>query len=145
MKLVIQRVQKASVTVEKEVVSSIEKGFLVLLGITGADTQNEADFLAEKLSKLRIMGDNEGKMNLTVKDARGSILIVSQFTLYGDTKGGNRPSFIKAARPEVAKPLYDYFVEKVKSFGIAVGTGRFGAEMKIDAVLDGPATILIEN
>jgi D-tyrosyl-tRNA(Tyr) deacylase len=170
MKLVIQRVLKASVTVEKEVISSIDKGFLVLTGITGADTKKEADFLAEKLVKLRIMddgaarladsprasvdarrgeaGDGEsrrGKMNLSIVDAGGSILIVSQFTLYGDTKGGNRPSFINAARPEVAEPLYDYFVGKVKSLGVAVATGRFGADMKIDAVLDGPVTILIEN
>jgi D-tyrosyl-tRNA(Tyr) deacylase len=91
------------------------------------------------------MADGEGKMNLSVKDVNAEILIVSQFTLYGDTSGGNRPSFIKAARPEVAEPLYDYFVEKVKSLGISVGTGKFGAEMKIEAELDGPVTILIEQ
>jgi D-aminoacyl-tRNA deacylase len=143
MKLVVQRVKKASVTVEKKVISHISHGFLVLVGITGADTKIEADFLSEKLSKLRIMSDSEDKMNLAVADVNGSMLLVSQFTLYGDTKGGNRPSFIKAARPEVAEPLYDYFVEKVKSLGIEVGTGKFGADMKIDAELDGPVTILM--
>lgn len=145
MKLVVQRVKNASVRVEKEVISHISHGFLVLVGITGADTKSEADFLAEKLVKLRIMDDGAGKMNLSVKDVDGSMLIVSQFTLYGDTTGGNRPSFIKAARPEIAEPLYNYFVEKVKSMGVTVGTGKFGADMKIDAELDGPVTILIEN
>lgn len=145
MKVVVQRVKKASVTVEKEVISHVSSGFLVLLGITGADTKSEADFLALKLSKLRIMSDKEGKMNLSVTDAGGAILIVSQFTLYGDTKDGNRPSFVNAARPEVAEPLYDYFIEKVKSLGIQVATGKFGADMKIDAELDGPVTIIIEN
>lgn len=145
MKLVVQRVKKASIAVDGKVISSIDQGFLVFLGITGADTKSEADFLSKKLVKLRLMSDESGKMNLSVKDATGAMLIVSQFTLYGDAKGGNRPSFIKAARPEVAEPLYDYFVEKVKSLGVEVGTGRFGADMKIDAVLDGPATILIEN
>jgi D-aminoacyl-tRNA deacylase len=156
MKLVVQRVKKASVTVEKEVVSYISHGFLVLVGITGADTKIEADFLSEKLSKLRIMtrlhspeakadGGQGDKMDLSIKDVNGEILIVSQFTLYGDTKGGNRPSFIKAARPEIAEPLYDYFVEKVKSLGIKVGTGKFGADMKIDAELDGPVTIIMNN
>jgi|SRR6185369_6729976 len=146
MKLVIQRVKKASVTVEEKVISHIEKGFLVLIGITGADTKSEADFLAEKLVKLRIMEDSDKKMNLSVKDVvDASMLLVSQFTLYADTKGGNRPSFIQAARPEIAEPLYDYFVEKVTSLGVSVGTGKFGAEMKIDAELDGPVTILIEQ
>lgn len=145
MKLVVQRVKNASVTVEKKVISSIEKGFLVLVGITGPDTKSEANFLAEKLSKLRIMDDGTGKMNLSVSDSDGQMLLVSQFTLYGETKGGNRPSFIKVARPEIAEPLYDYFVAKVKSLGVTVGTGKFGADMKIDAELDGPVTILIET
>jgi D-tyrosyl-tRNA(Tyr) deacylase len=158
MKLVVQRVKNASVTVEEKVISHISKGFLVLLGITGPDTKNEANFMAEKLSKLRIMArlpspegeanggqDDDKKMNFSIKDVGGEVLIVSQFTLYGDTAGGNRPSFIKAARPEVAEPLYEYFIEKVKSFGIKVATGKFGAEMKIDAELDGPVTILMEK
>lgn len=145
MKLVVQRVKKTSVTVDKKVISHISKGFLVLLGITEADTKNEADFLAEKLVKLRVMSDEQGKMNLTVGDVAGQILIVSQFTLYGDTKGGNRPSFIKAARPEIAEPLYEYFIEKVKSFDIPVATGKFSADMKINVELDGPVTIIMEN
>lgn len=145
MKLVIQRVKSSSVLVDKKVISSIDKGLLVLVGITEADSKKEADFLAEKLVKLRIMSDNEGKMNLSIKDVDGQIMIVSQFTLYGDTKGGNRPSFINAARPEKAQPLYDYFVERVRSLGAVVETGKFGAEMEIDAMIDGPVTILIEN
>lgn len=145
MKIIVQRVKNASVAVDKKVISHIAKGFLVLLGITGADTKIEADFLAEKLSKLRIMSDEQGKMNLSIKDVLGEILIVSQFTLYGDTTGGNRPSFIKAARPEVAEPLYEYFIEKVKSLGISVKTGKFGADMKIDTELDGPVTIILNT
>lgn len=145
MKLVIQRVSRTSVSVDLKVISSIGKGFLVLLGITGADTQKEADFLSQKLLKLRVMSDDEGKMNLSIKDVSGEIMIVSQFTLYGDTSGGNRPSFIQAARPEIAKPLYEYFIERVKSSGVAVSTGQFGAEMQIDTVLDGPTTILMES
>ena len=159
MKLVVQRVKKASVSVDEKVLSHISKGFLVLVGITGADTKNEANFLAEKLVKLRIMArlpspegeanggqdDGDKKMNFSIKDVGGKILIVSQFTLYADTTGGNRPSFINAARPEIAEPLYDYFVEKVKSLGIKVETGKFGATMKIDAELDGPVTIIIEQ
>lgn len=145
MKLVVQRVKKASVTVNEEVIAHISHGFLVLVGITGADTKSEADFLAEKLSKLRIMDDLAGKMNLSVKDVNGEMLVVSQFTLYGDTKDGNRPSFINAARPEIAEPLYEYFVEKVKNLGVKVGTGKFGSDMKIEATLDGPVTILIEQ
>ena len=145
MKIIVQRVKNASVAVDKKVISHIAKGFLVLLGITGADTKIEADFLAEKPSKLRIMSDEQGKMNLSIKDVLGEILIVSQFTLYGDTTGGNRRSFIKAARPEVAEALYEYFIEKVKSLGISVKTGKFGADMKIDTELDGPVTIILNT
>lgn len=144
MKLVVQRVLKASVSVNGKVISSIDKGFLVLTGITVTDTEKTAAFLAEKLVKLRIMNDEADKMNLSIKDVGGEILIVSQFTLYGDTKGGNRPSFINAARPEVAEPIYNYFVEKVRSLGVKVQTGKFGAEMKIESTLDGPVTILLE-
>jgi D-tyrosyl-tRNA(Tyr) deacylase len=133
------------VSVSEKVISSIDNGFLVLLGITGADTKTEADFLALKLSKLRIISDDHGKMNLSLPDAKGAMLIVSQFTLYGDVSGGNRPSFMNAARPEIAKPLYEYFVEKVKSLGIPVQTGQFGADMQISAELSGPVTILMET
>ena len=159
MKLVIQRVKSASIEVEGKTISEIGLGILVLLGVTTSDTEKEADFLVEKLAKLRIMarlpspegeanggqGENDKKMNYSIRDVGGEMLIVSQFTLYGDTKGGNRPSFIKAARPEIAKPLYDYFIEKVKAQKISVQTGQFGADMKIKALLDGPVTIILEQ
>ena len=144
MKVVIQRVSKTELSVDGKVISSIGKGYLILLGIKEGDSEKEADFLAEKISKLRIMADDNDKMNLSVKDTEAEILVVSQFTLYSDTKGGNRPSFIQAARPEVAEPLYKHFVEKIKGYDISVKTGQFGAYMKIDAVLDGPTTILLE-
>jgi len=157
MKLVVQRVSRAKLTVGKELISEIGPGYFVLLGITNGDTEKEADFLAEKLSKLRVMSDNEarssslrsgvsgrGKMNKSVTDVGGEMLVVSQFTLYADTTGGNRPSFLAAARPEVAEPLYDYFVKKLESLGIRVKTGEFGADMKIDTSLDGPVTIVVE-
>ena len=157
MKLVVQRVSRAKLTVGKELISEIGPGYFVLLGITNGDTEKEADFLAEKLAKLRVMSDNEarspslrlgvsgrGKMNKSVTDVGGEMLVVSQFTLYADTTGGNRPSFLAAARPEVAEPLYDYFVKKLESLGIRVKTGEFGADMKIDTSLDGPVTIVVE-
>ena len=145
MKLVVQRVIKAQLSVDRKVISSIGKGYVVLVGMSKDDTQTKAAALAEKLSKLRVMGDDDGKMNLSIGNAHGEILVVSQFTLLGDTTGGNRPSFINAARPEVAKPLYDYFVDRLISLGCSVQTGVFGADMKIDTTLDGPVTILIEN
>lgn len=145
MKLVIQRVLQANVSVEKKVISEIGKGFFVLVGVKVGDTKKEADFLAEKLFKLRVMGDPEGRMNLSVKDVSGEMLVVSQFTLHADTKGGNRPGFTQAARPEAAEPLYEYFVDKLKSLGMTVKTGKFGADMKITAHLDGPVTILVES
>lgn len=144
MKLVIQRVSKASLSVNKKLLSHIGHGYLVLVGIGKEDTSAQADLLAEKLSKLRVMADIKGKMNVTVGNAKGEMLIVSQFTLLADTKGGNRPSFINAARPEHAEPLYEYFVQKVQSLGVSVKKGMFGADMKIDVLLDGPVTILIE-
>lgn len=144
MKLVIQRVTKAQVAVDKTVVGKIGAGLFVLVGIKTEDTQKEASFLAEKLVKLRVMSDPSGKMNLSVTDIAGEILVVSQFTLYGDTKGGNRPSFIRAARSEVSAPLYEYFVEQLKSLGLTVATGQFGADMQISAELDGPVTIVME-
>lgn len=144
MKLVIQRVTKAQVSVDKTVVGKIGAGLFVLVGIKTEDTQKEASFLAEKLAKLRVMSDPSGKMNLSVTDIAGEILVVSQFTLYGDTKGGNRPSFIRAARSEVSAPLYEYFVEQLKSLGLTVATGQFGADMQISAELDGPVTIVME-
>ena len=145
MKLMIQRVTHASVTVENEVVGKIGKGFLVLLGIGPEDTESEADFLVQKLIKLRIFEDENGKMNLSLKDVNGELLIVSQFTLYADCSGGNRPSFVNAAKPEKANELYEYFIKKCKEQNIKVEHGIFGADMKVELLNDGPVTILLEH
>lgn len=144
MKLVVQRVQKAKVTrvSDDKTVGQIENGLFVLVGFKRGDTEKETEALAEKLAKLRVMADGQEKMNLSVKDVGGSMLIVSQFTLYANTQGGNRPSFIEAEDPLIAKKLYEFFIEKVREKGIEVETGSFGDYMKIDAVLDGPVTIL---
>ena len=145
MKLVIQRVTNASVTVENEVVGKIGKGFLVLLGVGPEDTKNEADFLVQKLIKLRINEDENGKMNLSLKDVNGELLIVSQFTLYADCSGGNRPSFVNAAKPEKANKLYEYFIRKCEEQDIKVEHGIFGADMQVELLNDGPVTILIDK
>ena len=145
MKLVIQRVAKAALSVDEKLYSQIGKGYLVLVGIGKEDTKAKAEMLASKLQKLRVMADADGKMNLSVSNASGEMLVVSQFTLLADTQGGNRPSFIQAARPETAHPLYDYFVEQLRKLGCEIKTGKFGADMQISCVLDGPVTILIEN
>ena len=145
MRLVVQRVKSASVTVvdTKEVVGKIGKGLFILVGVGEGDLENEAIAFAEKLAKMRIMSDKEDKMNLSVKDIAADILCVSQFTLYADTRGGNRPSFIKAAKPEIAQRVYDHFVEKLRNLDVKVETGSFGDYMKIRAELDGPVTIII--
>jgi D-tyrosyl-tRNA(Tyr) deacylase len=145
MKLVIQRVKAASVEVDGITVGSIGKGLFVLVGVGREDNIKDADFLAEKLVKLRIMSDEQGKMNLSISDMKGEVLVVSQFTLYADTSQGNRPSFIKAAPPLAASEIYTHFVSKLKSFGVKVATGRFGMYMKINTELDGPVTILIDS
>lgn len=147
MRLVVQRVEKAKVfrrAQDKswEVVGETGKGLFILVGFKKGDTEKDAEMLATKLSKLRVMSDAEDKMNLSVIDAGGSILVVSQFTLYADTKGGNRPSFINAEEPEKAKELYEFFVNKLKEKGTNVETGSFGDYMKIETVLDGPVTII---
>lgn len=145
MRLIIQRVSEAGVKAEDGHSSEIGKGLFVLVGITQANTEKEVKILAEKLFKLRIMDDGEGKMNLAVKDVEGAeFLVVSQFTLYGDTSGGNRPSFIKAARPEQAEPLYELFIKTLKDLGATVKTGSFGNHMNIEPKLDGPVTIVME-
>lgn len=145
MRLVIQRVKKASVRLSSgEIVGEIGKGYLVLMGVKKGDSQKETEALAEKLAKLRIMADKEGKMNLSVLDVGGEILVVSQFTLCADTKGQNRPSFIEAAEPAMAEELYEHFVAKLKEKGIKVETGSFGNYMEISAELDGPVTIVLE-
>ena len=145
MKLVIQRVKNAKVDVDGKTVGSIEKGFLVLLGVTHTDTKETADYLVKKLCKLRVFEDENGKMNLNIKDVGGQLLIVSQFTLYADCSGGNRPSFVNAAKPELANELYEYFCEKCKEEQIEVQKGIFGANMKVSLLNDGPVTIILEK
>ena len=144
MKLVIQRVKSASVSTQGEVVGEIGKGLFILVGVGQEDSVEKADLLAEKLLKMRIMSDPEDKMNLSITDVSGEILVVSQFTLYADTSGGNRPSFVKAASPDLAREVYERFVEKLKSSGLKIETGSFGSYMQIKTELDGPVTILQE-
>lgn len=144
MRLVIQRVNKAKVNVKGKLIGQIGKGLFVLVGVKKGDSEKEAEALAEKLSKLRVMADNQGKMNLAIKEVVGELLVVSQFTLHANTSGGNRPSFIEAAEPELAKKIYEHFVAKLKEKGIKVETGSFGDYMEISSELDGPVTILLE-
>ena len=146
MRLLVQRVNKASVKVEEEIIGKINKGFLVFLGITHNDTEETADYLVDKLIKLRIFEDENNKMNLSIEDIKGELLIISQFTLYADTKkSGNRPSFINAAKPEHANNMYQYFIKKCKDKGIIVQIGKFGADMKVELLNDGPVTIMLEK
>ncbi len=146
MRAVIQRVSEASVTIDDQVHSSIQHGLMLLLGIEDADDKSDADWLSSKISQMRIFSDVDGKMNLSVKDIDGGILVVSQFTLHALTAKGNRPSFIKAARPEKAIPLYEYFVDSLKLVSeCEVKTGVFGADMEIALINDGPVTIIIDS
>lgn len=146
MRIVIQRVREASVKINNEIVGEIQQGLLVLLGIEHVDSELDADYLIQKLIHLRIFGDDEGKMNLSVSDISGSLLIVSQFTLFADTKKGNRPSFIRSARPEQARPLYEYFLSQLKkSFSGKIENGVFGANMQVELFNDGPVTIIMDS
>lgn len=145
MKLVVQRVKKAEVKVDGNIIGKIDKGFLVLIGIKVGDTKEQADYLVKKLCNLRVFSDENDKMNLSIKDVKGKLLIVSQFTLYGDCSQGNRPSFIEAARPEEANPLYEYFCNQCELNNIGVQKGIFGADMKVELINDGPVTIIIEK
>ena len=145
MKIVIQRVTNAQVEVDRKVVGKIGKGFLVLLGVTHEDTKENADYLVKKLCKLRVFSDENDKMNLSLKDVNGELLIVSQFTLYANCKDGNRPSFVEAAKPEQANELYEYFCSECKKNDIKVEKGIFGADMKVSLLNDGPVTIVIEK
>lgn len=146
MRVVIQRVSEASVTIEGSVKSAINKGLLVLLGIEDQDDQQDIDWLCGKIAKLRIFNDDNGVMNLSLLDTGGEAIVVSQFTLHASTKKGNRPSYIKAASPEIAIPLYEAFVKKLeKTLGKPVGTGEFGADMKVQLLNDGPVTIIIDS
>ncbi|GAB4329129.1 MAG: D-aminoacyl-tRNA deacylase [Calditrichia bacterium] len=145
MRAVIQRVSEASVAVDGKTVGEIKKGFLVLLGVTHDDEEADADYLASKITGLRVFEDEEGKMNLSLADVQGEILAISQFTLHADTRKGRRPSFIKAAHPDKAEPLYDYFIRKCRELGIPTKKGIFGAMMKIHLVNEGPVTIIIDS
>ncbi|MDG1728466.1 MAG: D-aminoacyl-tRNA deacylase [Algibacter sp.] len=146
MKAVIQRVSKASVTIEGEKVASIESGLLIFLGIVDEDTHEDIKWLSNKIVNLRIFGDENGVMNNALKDAHGDAIVVSQFTLHASTKKGNRPSYIKAAKPDVAIPLYENFVYQLeKDLGKKVQTGQFGADMKVELLNDGPVTIIIDT
>lgn len=146
MKIVLQRVVKASVSTGSTIVGEIGKGALVLLGVEHEDTKEDADWLVKKITGMRIFSDTDGKMNLSAKEINGEFLIISQFTLHASTKKGNRPSYIKAARPEVAIPLYEYFIEQLKIASQAkVATGEFGADMQVSLINDGPVTIVVDS
>jgi D-tyrosyl-tRNA(Tyr) deacylase len=146
MRVVIQRVQTASVEIQGQIVGEIKQGLLLLLGIETEDNQGDADYLVQKISNLRIFSDADGKMNLSVQDVGGQFLVVSQFTLHASTRKGNRPSYIRAARPEQAIPLYEYFLTELqKTSPSPIQTGQFGADMQVALVNDGPVTIIMDS
>ena len=146
MKIVIQRVSEASVVINNSEVASIDKGLLILLGIVNEDTQEDIDWLCNKIANLRIFPDEDSVMNTSLKDAEGDIILVSQFTLQASTKKGNRPSYIKAAKPDVAIPLYESFIQTLQmTLGKPIQSGEFGADMKVSLVNDGPVTIIIDS
>ena len=145
MKAVVQRVKQTTLSVDGALISKIPFGLTVFLGVKVGDTEKDAAYLAKKIAALRIFEDENGKMNLSVKDVGGEVLLVSQFTLYGDASHGNRPSFTLAERPERAQPLYEYAVKELSAYGIPVKKGVFGADMKIEQLNDGPVTILLES
>lgn len=145
MKAVLQRVQYASVKVDGKMIGQCGRGYMILLGIGHEDTSKDVDALAEKIIKLRIFEDEAGKMNLSIRDIGGEILLISQFTLYADYRKGNRPSFMNAAKPEISKPLYEEFAGKLRTCGIATQTGEFGADMKVELLNDGPVTIVMDS
>lgn len=146
MKIVLQRVSQSSVTIDHKIVAEIQKGLLVLVGIEDADNQEDIDWLVSKIVNLRIFGDENDVMNLSVKDIDGEIIVVSQFTLHASTKKGNRPSYIKASKPDIAIPIYENFIQKLRfEFGKKIQTGVFGADMKVALINDGPVTIVIDS
>lgn len=145
MRVVVQRVKYASVTINGTVNGKINNGFLVLLGVQSTDSEQDVDYLVKKVTNLRIFSDENDKMNLSLKDVNGELLIVSQFTLYANCKEGNRPSFVEAAKPDIAIPLYEYFVSECKKIIPVVETGLFGADMKVDLLNDGPVTIIMDS
>lgn len=145
MRAVIQRVKHASVSVDNQITGEIEQGFLVLLGVTHTDTEKEVDWLAKKITDLRVFNDSEDKMNLGLKDVNGELLIISQFTLYGNCIKGRRPAFIDAAKPDMANELYEKFLKKCKGLGFKTEAGIFGADMKVELLNDGPVTLIIDT
>jgi len=145
LRAVIQRVSKAAVSIDEQEVGRIDHGLLILLGVHETDTQTDVDYLIKKIAQMRIFEDEQGKMNLSIEDVKGALLSISQFTLFADTKKGNRPSFIAAARPETAIPLYEAFNDGLRQRGITVETGEFGADMAVSLVNDGPVTIIIDS
>ncbi len=145
MKAVIQRVSKGTVTVNNEIVGKVDKGFVVFLGVGHEDTEEDAAYLAKKIANMRIFEDDQGKMNLSLNQVNGGVLIISQFTLYGDTRKGNRPSFVNAAAPEHANKLYEYCIKLIKEFGIPTESGVFQAEMLVEIHNDGPVTLVIDS
>jgi len=145
MKAVIQLVSQASVTVDQQIVGAIGQGMLVLLGVGQTDTEREANYLAAKISGLRIFPDQNGQMNKSLQDVDGEMLVVSQFTLYGDCRKGRRPSYNQAARPELAKQLYQYFIQRITALGITVACGKFQAMMEVSLVNQGPVTIILDS
>lgn len=145
MKIVIQRVSESYVKVDGKIVGEIGKGLMLLVGIDENDTETDADWLVQKILNLRIFGDEDGKLNLSVQDIKGEILCISQFTLIADYKKGNRPSFIKAAKPDKAIPLFDYFKEEISKSGLKTESGIFGADMKVSLINDGPVTIVMDS
>lgn len=146
MKALIQRVTSGKVTIGEKVIGEIGLGYVILLGVKEGDSEKEADFLAEKIVNLRVMSDENEKMNKTILDVGGEILVVSQFTLYADTNSGRRPSFLTAAKPDIANKLYEYFIGRLKSLGVkSVQTGEFGAYMSVELINDGPVTIMLDT
>ena len=145
MRALVQRVTEGFVSIEGKVIGQIEKGLVILLGITDNDTEEDAQFLAGKCANLRIFSDSEGKFNLSCLEEKGGILVISQFTLFGDTRKGRRPSFIHAASPEISEPLYGKFIDELKKFNLKVEEGVFGAMMKVEIHNDGPVTLMVES
>jgi D-aminoacyl-tRNA deacylase len=145
MRVVLQRVSRASVTIDGRLAGAIGRGFCLLVGFTHGDTVDQVDWMAEKVAGLRLFADADGKMNLGLVEVRGAVLVISQFTLYGDAGKGRRPSFLDAARPDTAVPLYDRFIGALRSRGLEVATGEFGADMQVEILNDGPVTLILDR